>query len=117
MADILTLRQISLTMQGKTLLKNINLSVPKGAYITLAGPSGAGKSTILKSVRAFYRPAVVSFYIKDKTPFRCRPRNIAATSPIVFNSPSCLAKRSATILISHFRFAIRLLIEIDSRNF
>ena len=47
MADILTLHQISLTMQGKTLLKNINLSVPKGSYITLAGPSGAGTSTIL----------------------------------------------------------------------
>ena len=47
----------------------------------------------------------MSFCIKTKTPFRCRPRNIAATSPIVFNSPSCLAKRSATILVSHFRFA------------
>ena len=100
MADILTLHQISLTMQGKTLLKNINLSVPKGAYITLAGPSGAGKSTILKICARLLSP-----------------RNIAATSPIVFNSPSCLVRRSATILISHFRFAIRILIETDSRNF
>lgn len=58
MADILTLRQISLTMQGKTLLKNINLSVPKGAYITLAGPSGAGKSTILKICARLLSPSI-----------------------------------------------------------
>ena len=66
MADILTLHQISLTMQGKTLLKNINLSVPKGAYITLAGPSGAGKSTILKICARLLSPSSGELYIKEK---------------------------------------------------
>ncbi len=35
---------------GKSLIKDINISLEKGKILTLIGPNGAGKSTILKSI-------------------------------------------------------------------
>ena len=36
--------------QGKALIKDIELALPKGKILTLIGPNGAGKSTVLKSI-------------------------------------------------------------------
>jgi len=40
----------SLLLQGKEILKDINLRVTKGECISIIGPNGAGKSSLLKSL-------------------------------------------------------------------
>jgi iron complex transport system ATP-binding protein len=41
-------KQIGLSITGKTLLKDVNLSVQPGTFTAIAGPNGAGKSSLLK---------------------------------------------------------------------
>ena len=117
MADILTLHQISLTMQGKTLLKNINLSVPKGAYITLAGPSGAGKSTILKICARLLSPGSGELLYQGQNAFQMPPQEYRRHVSYCFQQPVLFGETVSDNLDFHFRFAIRILIETDSRNF
>ncbi|MEN9872830.1 MAG: hypothetical protein RL450_765, partial [Actinomycetota bacterium] len=38
------------------ILKQVNLSIPRGARVALVGPSGAGKSTIFSLIERFYEP-------------------------------------------------------------
>ncbi|MBO5461323.1 MAG: ABC transporter ATP-binding protein [Ruminococcus sp.] len=43
-------KQMCVGYQGKTLIKDIEIALPKGEILTLIGPNGAGKSTVLKSI-------------------------------------------------------------------
>ena len=42
----LELKDLSVFVAGKQILKNINLSINEGEVVVLMGPNGAGKSTI-----------------------------------------------------------------------
>jgi len=41
-------KHIGLSINGKTLLNDVNLSVQPGTFTAIAGPNGAGKSSLLK---------------------------------------------------------------------
>lgn len=50
------LQQVSFSANGKTILKSITGSFPKGKITTLVGPSGAGKTTLLKLCNGLLSP-------------------------------------------------------------
>lgn len=37
-----------------TAIENLNLSIPKGEFVTLLGPSGCGKTTLMRMIAGFY---------------------------------------------------------------
>jgi ABC-type sugar transport system ATPase subunit len=45
---MLTLQNIYKTFEGKPVLTDVNLNVPKGATHALIGSSGSGKTTLLR---------------------------------------------------------------------
>ncbi len=51
------------TEKGKIALKNINLSVNEGDFISIMGPSGSGKSTLLKLASTIEKPSAGSILI------------------------------------------------------
>lgn len=46
----LELKNLSVNLSGKEILKNINLKIKDGEFISLLGASGCGKTTLLKSI-------------------------------------------------------------------
>lgn len=52
----LELRDVSVTVDGQSLLRDINLKIPGGAHIAVIGPSGAGKSTLLRVLGGLQAP-------------------------------------------------------------
>lgn len=48
--ETLVVNQLNLIIQGKPVLKNINLSIKKHEVVALIGPIGSGKSVLLKSI-------------------------------------------------------------------
>jgi zinc transport system ATP-binding protein len=53
---LVDLQQISLQINKRTILENINLRVQSGETVTLIGPNGAGKSTLLKIALGLVQP-------------------------------------------------------------
>ncbi|MDP4083492.1 MAG: metal ABC transporter ATP-binding protein [Bacillota bacterium] len=47
---IIEIKNLSYRYEKDMVLENINISVPKGAFLAIVGPNGSGKSTLLKLV-------------------------------------------------------------------
>ena len=56
MADILTVKDLTVSYGGIEAVKGISFSVPEGEIVTLIGANGAGKSTTLKTISGLVRP-------------------------------------------------------------
>ncbi len=53
---IIELRSVSKHFQEHSVLKNINLEIKNGEFLTLLGPSGCGKTTLLRLISGFETP-------------------------------------------------------------
>ncbi|MHA0856740.1 ABC transporter ATP-binding protein [Paenibacillus sp. CMAA1364] len=51
---LLDLRNVNKVFGENHVLKNINLQIERGKFITFLGPSGCGKTTLLRSIAGFY---------------------------------------------------------------
>lgn len=56
MADLLTVRGLTLTFGGLRALDDVDLDVRQGAIGGLIGPNGAGKTSLLNCICRFYHP-------------------------------------------------------------
>ena len=53
---IISLKNISVSFNGNTVLKNFNLDIKNGDFVTLLGSSGCGKTTTLRIIGGFVQP-------------------------------------------------------------
>ncbi|HZG73797.1 MAG TPA: metal ABC transporter ATP-binding protein [Chondromyces sp.] len=54
--SIIDVKNLSYRYERENVLEDINLSVPKGAFLGLVGPNGSGKSTLLKIILGLLKP-------------------------------------------------------------
>ena len=70
--DLISAKGVSVIMgadqKRQLILQNIDLSVQKGAFVSLIGPSGSGKSTLLKVLAGLVRPSRGSVSIAGLSP-------------------------------------------------
>ncbi len=59
----LEFRNVSLTLDGKTILENIQLELPRGKTLGIMGATGSGKSSLINLLQRFYDPTEGAIYI------------------------------------------------------
>ncbi|MEO0203363.1 MAG: metal ABC transporter ATP-binding protein [candidate division WOR-3 bacterium] len=78
---ILEVKNLSVTINGKEILKDINFSLNEGEILSVIGPNGGGKTTLLKSILKVI-PYKGEIYIKENYKIGYLPQNIESTSNI-----------------------------------
>lgn len=76
-------RDLTVTYDGRAVLREVDLTVPDGAHIALMGPSGCGKTTLLRVLAGLQTP--------DSGTVRVEPGRMSC----VFQEPRLLPWRTA----------------------
>lgn len=76
---IIDLKNINKAFGQKVILKDLNLYVNKGEFITILGPSGCGKTTLLRILAGFVQPdegeVIINGNVMNDIPPHLRPVN------------------------------------------
>ena len=64
--SIISLQNITVSFDGELVLKNFNLSIGDGDFVTLLGPSGCGKTTTLRLIGGFVKPDTGDVFFNGK---------------------------------------------------
>lgn len=64
--DIIQLKHIEMSYSGRLILKDIDLSIKNGEFLTILGPSGCGKTTLLRLISGFEQPDKGQIFLKDE---------------------------------------------------
>ena len=70
---IIEIKNVSKSFGDKNVLKDINLYINQGEFLTLLGPSGCGKTTLLRMIAGFLQPDEGAILLDGK--------DLAGTSP------------------------------------
>ena len=94
--DLISARGVSVIMgadqKRQLILQNIDLSVQKGAFVSLIGPSGCGKSTLLKVLAGLVRPSSGSVSIAGLAPIEAARKRMIG---LVFQDANLLPWKNA----------------------
>src|SRR5690606_23609219 len=77
MAARLTLRDVSLSFGGITVLDKVTFEVEPGSIFGLVGPNGAGKTSLFNCISGHYRPTSGEIRIDDVDVLGRRPHQLA----------------------------------------
>lgn len=66
---IISISNLSLFFNDKTILNNLNLDIPKGESLVILGGSGSGKSVLAKTIIGLLSPDLGSIKINSKNKF------------------------------------------------
>lgn len=66
--ELLEIKSLCKEFDGKQILKNINLKIPKGKIIGLLGKNGAGKTTLIKLINDLLTPTSGEILIDGESP-------------------------------------------------
>ena len=64
--NLIELKNIAVSFDDEPVLKNLNLSIADGEFVTLLGPSGCGKTTTLRIIGGFLTPDTGDVFFDGK---------------------------------------------------
>lgn len=75
------LKNVFYSVDGKTILKNISLTIEGGSFLGIVGPNGGGKTTLLKIILGLIKPVSGTVMILGKKPEEVRGTGLIGYLP------------------------------------
>ncbi len=70
--EVAVLEDVSFSYGQRDVLKDVNLTIPKGEFATIVGPNGGGKTTLLKLLLGLLKPCKGRIKIFGRSPEKSR---------------------------------------------
>ena len=83
---VISLKQVGLTLEGRPIIRNIDLDVYSGEVLALVGPNGAGKSTLLSLMAGDIAPSSGHATLHGKEVSKYRPEESARLRSVLMQS-------------------------------
>lgn len=87
MSEKIKVRNLGKSLDGKTILRGIDVTIPKGEIFTIVGPSGAGKSMFLRTLNRLIDPEAGEILLDGVSIFSMDPREVRRKVGMVFQIP------------------------------
>ncbi|CAM3741881.1 ATP-binding cassette domain-containing protein [Erysipelothrix urinaevulpis] len=81
------IKNLSYTVKDKTILDQLNLTIPQGSWTVISGPSGSGKSTFLKMLGHLISPSQGTIAYKGKDINHINPQSYRQDVSYCFQTP------------------------------
>jgi len=95
---MLVLKNINKSFNGKKVLRDLNLAVDKGDFITIIGSNGAGKTTLLNIISGKYTVDSGEINLNGQDITKIKPHKRAKIIHRIFQDPLLGSSKSLTIL-------------------
>ena len=83
-----SIENLSVSLNGKEVLKKINLSLEEKKFIGIVGPNGGGKTTLLRLLNKLDSPSEGIIYLNNKDISTIPPRTLRKEIGMVFQLPA-----------------------------
>jgi ATP-binding cassette subfamily B protein len=80
----IAVNHVSVTYDGRTIVDDVSLRIPHGAFVAIVGASGSGKSTLLRLLLRLQDPSSGSIEVDEVDLRACQQRSWRAQIGIVF---------------------------------
>ena len=102
--DAIRVENLSVSYEDNPIIKELDLSIPKGKISIIIGANGCGKSTLLKTISRINKPVSGDIFINDKDIKNIKAKDIAKEVAFLPQGPSCPSGLTVKELVSFGRF-------------
>ena len=104
---LIDVKNLSVNLDGKVILNDINMNFGSGQFIALMGPNGSGKSTLLNTIMGLIKPRTGKIHGFDRELTRERTSSLVRKMGYVFQNPdhqlfSNVVIDEATLILKNF---------------
>jgi len=98
------IENLSVAYEERTIIENMNLTLPKGKINIIIGGNGCGKSTLLKTIARINKPKQGDIFINQKNIKQIKEKDIAKEVAFLPQGPSCPNGLTVRELVAFGRF-------------
>ena len=102
--EAIRIENLSVAYENHTIIKNMNLSLPKGKINIIIGGNGCGKSTLLKTIARINKPSGGDIFINGKSIKQIKEKEIAKEVAFLPQGPTCPSGLTVRQLVAYGRF-------------
>jgi len=106
MEELIRFKNVSLQLNHRPILANINLTIHSSAKIAVVGKSGSGKSSLLNLIVGRYIPTSGEIYFKQKLLTRHTISEVRSSIAFIGQEPVLGAENVREALLLPFKFSL-----------